>query len=63
MPTDSEWSTLDSVVEVLKPLPYLTDALSGEKQVAASAILPVLRHVESKLNVTATDNQLATDMK
>ena len=63
MPTDSEWSTLENVVEVLKPLAYLTDALSGEKQVTASAILPVLRHVESKLNVTATDNQLATDMK
>ena len=39
MPTDSEWSTLENVVEVLKPLAYLTDALSGEKQVTASAIL------------------------
>ena len=63
MPTDSEWSALESVVEVLKPLPYLTDALSGEKQMTASVFLPVLRHVESKLNISATDNQLATDMK
>ena len=29
----------------------------------ASAILLMLRHMESKLNVTATNNQLATDMK
>ena len=63
MPTDSEWSTLENVVEVLKPLAYLTDALSGEKQVTVSAILLVMRHVESKLNVTATDNQLVTGMK
>lgn len=60
MPTDGEWSTLENVVEVLKPLAYLTDALSGEKQVTASAILPVLRH---ELNLRASDNQLVTDMK
>jgi len=63
VPTDSEWPTLENVMEVLKPLAYLTDALSGEKQVTASAILLVLRHVESKLNVRATYNQLATDKK
>ena len=63
MSTDNEWPTLENVVEVLKPLAYLTDALSGEKQVTVSAILLVMRHVESKLNVTATDNQPVTGMK
>ena len=63
MPTDSEYSTLENVVEVLKPLAYLTDALSGEKQVTGSAILPILKHVETKLALAAGDNQLVTDMK
>ena len=63
MPTDAEFSTLESVVEVLKPLSYLTDALSGEKQATASAIMPVMKHVETKLSPAASDNQLMTDMK
>ena len=49
MPTNSELSVLESVVDVLKPLSYLTDALSGEKQVTASAVIPVLKHVKSIL--------------
>ena len=49
MPTNSELSVLESVVDVLKPLSYLTDALSGEKQVTASAVIPVLKHVKSTL--------------
>ena len=44
MPTDAELSILEVIVEVLKPLSYLTDALSGEKQVTTSAVLPVLKH-------------------
>lgn len=31
MPSDPEFSVMETVVEVLKPLSYLTDALSGEK--------------------------------
>ena len=63
MPTDAEFSTLEVVVEVLKPLSYLTDALSGEKQVTASAVFPVMKHVKSKLSPADSDNQLATKMK
>ena len=51
MPTDAEFSVLEGLVEVLKPLSYLTDALSGEKQVTASAVLPVVKHAESKLRI------------
>ena len=63
MPTDSECSTLENIVEVLKPLSCLIDTLSGEKQVTTSAILPVMRHVESKLSLATSDNQLVIDMK
>ena len=63
MPTDAEFSVLEGLVEVLKPLSYLTDALSGEKQVTASAVLPVMKHAESKLSAASTDSQLASEMK
>ena len=63
MPTDAEFSTLESIVEVLKPLSFLTDALSGEKQVTASAVVPIMKHVRSKLSPAANDSQLVTEMK
>ena len=63
MTTDTEFSVLEGLVEVLKPLSYLTDALSGEKQVTASAVLPVMKHAESKLSAASTDSQLASEMK
>ena len=63
MPTDAEFSVLEGLVEVLKPLSYLTNALSGEKQVTASAVLPVMKHEESKLSAASTDSQLANEMK
>lgn len=56
MPTDTKFSVLEGVVEVLKPLSYLTDALAGEKQVTASAVLPVLGHIKSKLAHTEEEN-------
>jgi hypothetical protein len=43
------------VVEVL------TDALSGEKQVTASAVLPIRKYVKSKLSSTSSDSQLAKE--
>ena len=45
MPSDSEFSVLQTVVTVLKPLSILVDALSGGKQVTISAILPALKHI------------------
>lgn len=44
MPTDGEFAVLEAVVSVLKPLSYLTEAVSGEKQITALAVLPVLKH-------------------
>jgi len=63
MPTDAEFSVLEAVVGVLKPLSYLTDALAGEKQVTASAVLPVMKHVKSKLAPDELGSRLVEEMK
>ena len=44
MPTDPQFSDLETIHDILKPLSYLTDALASEKKVTAS-ILPVLKHI------------------
>jgi len=63
MPKDAEFSVLEAVIGVLKPLSYLTDALAGEKQVTASAVLPVMKHVKSKLAPDDLGNRLVEEMK
>ena len=63
MPSDSEFSVLETIVSMLKPLSVLTDTLSGEKQVTILAILPVLRHIQKVLIVTEGESRLATEMK
>ena len=45
MPTEAEFTTLETLSDVLKPLSFLTDALAGEKQVTASALIPIMKHV------------------
>ena len=42
MPTDKELNVLERVLEVLKNIYYLTDALSGEKEVTVSALRCIL---------------------
>ena len=49
MPTDAEFTTLETLSDVLKPLSFLTDALAGEKQVTASALVPIRTHVVDSL--------------
>jgi len=49
-------SVLKTVSDILKPLSYLTDALACEKQITASAVYPVLKHVRKKLTVDDTWN-------
>ena len=43
MPSDSKFTTLETLLEMLKPL-SVTDALAVEKQVTASAVILVLNH-------------------
>ena len=64
MPTDVEVSTMEIVNDALKPLSLLIDAVSGEKQVTVSAVLPVMMHVKSKLSPNSSlDCRLAKEMK
>ena len=51
MPTDAEFTTLETLSDVLKLLSFLTDALAGEKQVTASALVPIMKHVVDSLTL------------
>ena len=63
MPTDEELNVLERVLEVLKNVYYLTDALSGEKEVTVSALQCIFVHVKSKLSPCSEDNHVASSMK
>ena len=64
MVTDSDLSVLETIADILKPLSYLTDALACEKQITASAVYPVLKHVKRNLTVDETkDTTLAIQVK
>ena len=64
MPTDPELSVLETIHDILKPLSFLTDALAGEKEVTASVVLPVLKHIKKKLAVDYDkDSTLAKGVK
>ena len=63
MPSENEFSTLESLVEVLKPLSVFTDALSGENHVTVSALRPLLNHLLTNLHVDLGSNGLINEMK
>ena len=64
MLSDSDFSVLENVCSVLKPLAVLTDGLSGEKEVTISALLPVMKHINTNLLcVSPSDNILVKEIK
>ena len=64
MSTDQEFSVLETVVSVLKPLSVFTDPLSGEKHLAIFAVHPLLRHIlDEILVVSGEDCSLSKEMK
>lgn len=64
MPTDAEFSTLESIVTVLEPLSNFTDALSGEQHVTVPAINPLLQHIlKSIVAASPGDNRVLREMK
>ena len=64
MPSDLEFTVLEAVASVLKPLHVFTDALAGEKHITISAIHPLLRHiVEQIVLVGADDCTIVKEMK
>ena len=63
MPTDDELNVLEKVLEVLKNVYYLTDALASEKEVTVLSLRCILVHVKSKLSPCSEDNHIASTMK
>ena len=63
MPSDQEFSCLEAVASVLKPLSLFMDALSGEKCVTISAVLPLIKHINQLLEVTTSDCRIVKEMK
>ena len=63
MLSDADVTVLEKLVELLKPLSYLTDALSGEKEVTCSAIRPLLQHVIEICEEKDEDCPLSIQMK
>ena len=64
MPSENEFSTMESLLEVLKPLSIFTDALSGENHVTVSAHRPLLNHLMTKLlYVKPGSNGLLNELK
>ena len=52
MLTDQELNTIEVVATILEPFSFLTNALSGEKNITLSAIHPVLKHALEKLTAS-----------
>ena len=63
MPTDAEFATLETLSYVLKPLSFFTDALAGEKQVTASALLPIMKHVVDSFPPASGESRLEKELK
>ena len=63
MPTDAQFSVLEKLVKVLEPLHFLTDALAGEQEVTASAIRPILKHIEDICSPQDEDHHLTKEIK
>ena len=63
MPSASEFSILEAVLEVFKPLSVFTDALSGEGHVTISAVRTLLHHLfENVLHVESGSNGLVNEL-
>jgi len=63
MPSENEFSTLESLVEVLKPLSVFSDGLPGENHVTVSALCPLLSHSLTNIHVEPGRNGLINEMK
>ena len=64
MPSANEFTILEAIVEVFKPLSVCTDALSGEDHVTITAVRPLLHHLlENVLKVESGSNGLISELK
>ena len=56
IPSWQDCDILDAISTALKSLKEMTDALSGEKCVTVSGVLPLLKHITSKILVEKDDD-------
>lgn len=63
MPNNGQMSVLENLADIIRPLFFLTDGLAGEKEVTASAVWPVLKHITEVCMHKEGDNQQTKVMK
>lgn len=63
LPTWQDFDVIRDVCKVLKPLANVTDALSGEKYVTISAVLPLLKLMKGALEEDEEDSQVSKNLK
>ncbi|KAI4827546.1 hypothetical protein KUCAC02_030934 [Chaenocephalus aceratus] len=63
MPRDTDMTTLEIVRDVLAPLRDFTDALSGEKEITISSVLPLMWKIRACTEDEEGDRPLALEMK
>uniref|UniRef100_A0A1X7TJJ6 Uncharacterized protein n=1 Tax=Amphimedon queenslandica TaxID=400682 RepID=A0A1X7TJJ6_AMPQE len=64
MPSDTELSTMETYVDIMKPLVAITEAMRAEEWVTISTLRPILHKLlNSHLVGTASDTQLRLKMK
>ena len=64
MPTDNDFSTMESIVAVLEPFYVFIGALSGKRCVTISAVHSLLKHIIEKLLASLpTDSCFVKEIK
>ena len=64
MPTDTEISTMEAFVDVMKPIVEITEKIGGEKQVTLSAVKPLIyKLLTNYLRVTPEDSRVKKEIK
>ena len=64
MPSDAEYSSMETFLQVLQPIVEITETLSGEKLVTISAVRPLLHKLLSiHLIEKPSDSSLAKEIK
>ena len=64
MPIDTEISTMEAFVDVMKPIVEITETIGGEKQVTLSAVRPLIYKLLTKyLQVTSEDFRIKKEIK
>ena len=64
MLTDTEISTMEDFVDVMKPIVKITEKIGGKMQVTVSAVRPLVQKLLTNyLNITAEDSRVKKKIK